>query len=79
MGTMVDGALYFRTSSEAEIENTGPLESDRVSPDQADVGRKGLSEGEPQKLGRAGEKFIWVKLRVAGNSHWCLQEKPSLC
>ena len=79
MGTMVAGALNFRTSSEAETENTGPLESDCVSPNQEDKSRKGLSEGEPQKLVRGGEKSTWVKLRVARNSQWRLQEKPSLC
>lgn len=34
MDAMVDRALHFKTSSEVETENTGPLESDGVSPDQ---------------------------------------------
>lgn len=66
MDTMVDGALYLRTSSEAETKNPGPLESDHVSPHQEDMGRKGLSEGELQKLGRAGEKSVWVKTESGG-------------
>lgn len=80
MGAMVDRALYFRTSSEVETENTGPLESGCVSADQQDKSWNGVSEGELQKLGGKWGEIHLGQLKVARNSHWFLkEEQPRLC
>lgn len=66
------------TNSEAENENTGPLERDCVSPDQMRAVRG--SQRGLQKPGGAREKSTWVKLGLARNCRWFLkEEQQSLC